>query len=687
MRLKRREAAGARHSVIVQGAAQKFAVIVVVHLLDQCLTDSLCQTTVNLTGHQYRAHNWSAVVHGDVSEELHFAGFREDFHHCGVRTEREGGSAWSEEIGGLQTAFHVVRQSTAVGECGDLSEGDTGIRHTLHAEFAILHFDVFHRGFQNMRGDGLGFLLNLAEACHQRGTTDCEPTATHGAVTGWGVGGIAVMHDHGIEIGTDNVGCHLGERRFLSLTVRRDASEDAHLTAWFHTNRAALERTKAADFDIAGETDADVSALFAQSLLFGTEIGVIDLLNCLVQRLVVVTAIVLRTSKSIEWKLIGLNEVLATDIYRIQSRFTGQQIHNALDVECGFWSAGTAIGPVGASVGVHREHVVIDGWDIVASGGHDERGVAEIEALWPCSCIHQNPTAESRDFAILSHGRLNFGDLISAVAAGEHVLGSGLDPLHRLLEFVCGRGNQIVLVIGTDFLTKSTTDFWCNHSHLGLTETKRPGDGIAIPVGSLGTGPHGEPMDWIRLRSDSATFHRHGIESRVVDDFLDGPLRLAESCIYIATAMSAVFRPDVVWHVGIEARSIVLHGLVDIGEDREGIDIHHHHFSGINSFCSCFRHHHRYWMTDIAHGLLSKWGNRRLRNLAILFTLVAFANGFCSDICEERFEIFAGVHGHHTWHRFRGLGVVSRDGAVWFDAAYDNSMQHSGDFEIVYIGG
>src|SRR5262245_16865326 len=124
-----------------------------------------------------------------------------------------------------------------------------------------------------MAGQQLRLVLDLACRDGQRCTADRRRAAAVGAPAHRRVLGVAVDDANVVHRDAELVADDLGERRFLSLPVRRCADEDVYLAARMETDdrgfpESALEadragnlrRPEAADLDVETDANTDVAS-------------------------------------------------------------------------------------------------------------------------------------------------------------------------------------------------------------------------------------------------------------------------------------------------------------------------------------------------------------------------------------------------------------------------------------------
>ncbi len=108
-----------------------------------------------------------------------------------------------------------------------------------------------------------------------------------------------------VDVDADLVGDDLREGRLFALTVRRGADEDVDLAARVEADDRALPETaleadragdlrwpEPADLDVGADADAQIAALLAQPRLLVAQILVADVIERLVERALVVAAVV-----------------------------------------------------------------------------------------------------------------------------------------------------------------------------------------------------------------------------------------------------------------------------------------------------------------------------------------------------------------------------------------------------------
>ena len=158
-------------------------------------------------------------------------------------------------------------------------------------------------------------------------------------------------HGDVIDVHAEFVCGNLRERRLLSLPMRRGACENRYLAGRFDSDGCALPPacghrlrwTKRANLNIARQSNADQSAFSTGLLLFFAQFSITGKIKCLVQSGFVIAAVVFQTRGRVKRELISRRKVFASNFYRIDLQFRGDDIHRAFDDISSLGPAGPAI--------------------------------------------------------------------------------------------------------------------------------------------------------------------------------------------------------------------------------------------------------------------------------------------------------------------------------------------------------
>ncbi len=482
------------------------------NLFEDHLTDSLRQSTVNLTGDQERSHDVATVIDREVLQQLDLARLREEFNDRNVRAERERLVGRLEEAGRFETNLDIVRHVAAVGSSGNICQGDAPIRNTLDLVLAIDQFDVFDGRLEHAGRDLGRLVANLVQRHQQRSSTNGESAATHGAIPLRVGGSVTVMNDDTIEVSSEVLFSHLGERRLGALAVRRDSGEDRHGTARLNPNLGAVVRSESANLNVGRDANTNVPTLSQRLGLLGTQSRVVGKFESMIERLLVFAGVVVLAAQCRVREHVWSQEVDAANFSRIKTTFVCNHVDHALEVEGSLRTTGATVRTIGHRVRVDAEYFVIEVRDVVRAGGHHPGRPGKPEVLRVGSGIEDNARLQPGDLAIRIGAGFELGVLVATMGGAEEALAPALHPFDRLLQNPARGGNNVFLDVRTDLCAEPSADFWRDAANTALGQVQCLGNRVAIPVRSLGRGPECHTInDRIRLGNDSAAFHRDGM--------------------------------------------------------------------------------------------------------------------------------------------------------------------------------
>ena len=134
-----------------------------------------------------------------------------------------------------------------------------------------------------------------------------------------------------------------------------------------------LGRAEHAALLAGGDADADVAPLPARLLLLSAPALVVQQLERLVEHGRVVAAVVEIAGRDEVRKILGLDQVLAPELDRVEAELVDRGVRQALDHEVRDLGAEAAIGALLALVGQHRGDVDLDAADLVRPDDLRER--------------------------------------------------------------------------------------------------------------------------------------------------------------------------------------------------------------------------------------------------------------------------------------------------------------------------
>ena len=255
-----------------------------------------------------------------------------------------------------------------------------------------------------------------------------------------------------------SVGDDLGVRRLVALALRLGAHRDDDLAGQVdadvgrlpHRRAPALadgadplRRGDAAHLDVGAQPDAEELAAVARIGLLRGERRVVDHLEGLVHRRLVVAGVDVdlgaaagraETRRVLVRELVGRDEVAPADLRPVHADLRREQVHRPLDDVGRLGPAGAAVGVDERGVRVDAGHLGVDVRDLVAArqdAGVERRGDARADRREAAAEVGERLDAETGHLAVALAGDLEVRDVVAAVDGRLVVLAAALDPLHR----------------------------------------------------------------------------------------------------------------------------------------------------------------------------------------------------------------------------------------------------------------
>ena len=197
-----------------------------------------------------------------------------------------------------------------------------------------------------------------------------------------------------------------------------------------------LRRSGTDDLGEGREADAHQLAASALLGLLLQQRLVADRLERLVERLVIVAAVVGESECGAVGELLFLHEVLPPQLHRVDAELVGKDVHRALDRVTGFGHAERAaigdasrrlVREVGVHLGVRDGHVVAAGNDTEHAGWVLRRVGRGVEG----TVIGVGRDAKRGELAVGGRTKLDVHVVVARKPRRRQVLRPGLDPLHR----------------------------------------------------------------------------------------------------------------------------------------------------------------------------------------------------------------------------------------------------------------
>ena len=190
------------------------------------------------------------------------------------------------------------------------------------------------------------------------------------------------------DIDAELVGNDLREGGVVALAVAVRPGEDIHRSGGIDANRGGFiepdpcakgachcRRGDAAGLDIARQADTAVLAARRGFGPAGLEALVVDHLQRLVQRRLVIADVILQRHRRLVREGVLRNEIHPAELRRVHSDLSRRLVHHPFQKIGGFRTAGAAIGVDRGGGCRHALHVGVDGRDLVAA--RQQRGMQD----------------------------------------------------------------------------------------------------------------------------------------------------------------------------------------------------------------------------------------------------------------------------------------------------------------------
>ena len=284
---------------------------------------------------------------------------------------------------------------------------------------------------------------------------------------------------------------------------RHDLARDEHL----HVR--ALVRPDPGPLDVRAEAHADVIALGSRAEHLERPLYKRGVVAAVVHDLIAV----LPHDADLVRKLVGLNEVAATDLDAVESELGGDRIEGSLHHEAGMRAARAAIWRRGYGVGVHiaEPHPVV-GHAIRPGhlGGGDDRQDDSVRRVG--AAVVDEVDVEREDVPVAVEPDLDLVHLPALLIDRGEVLLAVLGPfdgpaeLHRR-----ERDQQLVGVEQHDLRSEAAAHVWSDDVYIRFGKTEEHGQAAPNRGRRLGGIEDGEPVLGLRpARPHGAAFHRAG---------------------------------------------------------------------------------------------------------------------------------------------------------------------------------
>ena len=172
-----------------------------------------------------------------------------------------------------------------------------------------------------------------------------------------------------------------------------DADDRALPETALEADRARdLRRPETADLDVGRDADPEVAALRARRRLLAPQAVVADVRQRLVERCLVVAAVVLQPGDDVVAVVERRNQIASPDFDRVDAKLVREHVEHALEHEGRF-------GTAGATIGFDRRGVGVDAVDVFFHG----RDVYGPDSISPCRMVGMPGAAVDRYAPMPAH--------------------------------------------------------------------------------------------------------------------------------------------------------------------------------------------------------------------------------------------------------------------------------------------
>ena len=483
----------------------------------------------------------------------------------------------------------------------------------------------------------------------------------------------------------------------MPLPVAVRAGEHRHLPGGMHPDGGALVQAglraqgtrdlrgrETAGLDVGGETDAEIAALLAGLLLLLAEGAVIEALQRLVQRRLVVPAVIEQGDGRLVRELVLGDEVLPPQVQRIHRQLLRGEVDHPLHQVA-------RLRPTGAAVRVHGRRVREHGRDVDMDRRRAVRarqqGAVEVgrnagrEQRQVRAHVGDGLDPEPEDAAVRGERHLSIAVVIAAVRVGEEAFAPVGSPLHRARESARGPGHHALLRVDEDLRTEAASHVRRDHSQLVLGQSEHErGHQQPVHVGVLGREPESDFAGaGVRARQRRPGLDRVRDQPVVAEALLDDPGSAGERLVGGGLVAELPAEADVVARVVVHRGSPGLDRLGSIGYDRQRLVFDLDQLRCVPGDVRRLGDHHRDGLAHVARAIHRQRvvrGNLHVRNQP----------AHRDRLHAGRDQVLARVHGQHALDLRRRGRVNPDDAGVRMRAAHEGRGGGAWDPQIVDEG-
>ena len=407
------------------------------------------------------------------------------------------------------------------------------------------------------------------------------------------------------------------------LAVGRHAGEHRGLAGEIQPHGAALPTARGqrrggahgTDLDVSGEADADVAAFFPRPRLLGAKLLVTHHLQRLVQRALVVAAVIGQPGGHRQREIVGLGEVLAAHLHRVHVQLTRDQVQGPLDHQRGLGPAGAAVGVGGDLVGEAAGGTEFHGRNLVAPADHQARQRRQSggEELQVGARIQQGVVGDAQDGAVLLYRGFHRPHLSASVDRRLDVLAPSLDPLHRALELHRQVGQQRLLAVDVQLAAEAAAHLRGDDADAVFREPEHQRQHGPQEMRDLGRAPHGQLVLAREVPGHHAAgLHRDRRQPLVDELLLDDDVGVGAGLVHVPGA-ALEGEGLVAVPLGMDDGRARLQRLLQVRDRGQRLVVHLDQVEGVPGRIRVLGHHRGNRLSHVPHDLL---GQHRVRRRA-----------------------------------------------------------------------
>src|SRR6185312_5657808 len=191
-----------------------------------------------------------------------------------------------------------------------------------------------------------------------------------------------------------------------------------------------------ANLNISRDAHADDATFSSRRFLLCAQLCVINYSLSLVERSLVIPAVILQARGGVKWEFGWSREVLPPNFRSVHAQLQRDKIHGAFnDIGC-FRPACTAVSIGGHLVSEACGYIDLNRRDSISAGKHQARQGRNrrSQQLMIGSQICEHVVAQASDGAIVLAADFNCANLTSTVDGRLNIFATSFYPLHRLAE-------------------------------------------------------------------------------------------------------------------------------------------------------------------------------------------------------------------------------------------------------------